>query len=161
MGTKPASSIAVHEVLTEDNYPDWCVRVKTYLRAQNLWHIVESRNKPPQFEINRRAFNEWNNKNVMALHVIQISCGPETFCTIRGLTSAKTAWKTLEDKYKPKRTKSRTTTKNPSSNKRKSGNNEVSSAPIDENGPEFLDSQSSINSGNSFSLPHAQTSNVN
>ncbi|KAK7813869.1 ankyrin-2 [Quercus suber] len=155
MGTKSASSIAVHEVLTEDNYLDWCVRVKTYLQAQNLWHIVESQKNPPQFEINRRAYNEWNKKNVMALHVIQISCGPKTFSTIRGVTKARIAWKTLEEMYKPKLTKSRrTTTKNSSSKRRKRGNNEISSAQIDsdstteENNPECLDSRSSINSEN-------------
>lgn len=154
MGTKSASSIAVHEVLTEDNYLDWCVRVKTYLQAQNLWHIVESQKNHPQFEINRRAYNEWNKKNVMALHVIQISCGPKTFSTIREVTKARIAWKTLEEMYKPKLTKSRrTTTKNSSSKRRKRGNNEMSSAQIDsdstteKNNPEYLDSRSSINSG--------------
>ena len=110
MGTKPASSIAVLEVLTDINYEDWSVRVKTYLQAQDLWDCVITE-KPPQFEVNRSAFKEWNKKNIMALHVIQISCGPNTFSEIRNIKdSAKDAWKTLEEKYKSKHPESSSNT---------------------------------------------------
>ena len=102
METKPASSAAVPEVLyDEDNYLEWSVRVKTYLMAQDLWDIVEATNEPPTPE-NEAAFKVWSKTNAMALHVIQISCGPDTFSDIREITSARIAWDTLAGKYKPK-----------------------------------------------------------
>ena len=100
----------------------------------------------------------------MALHVIQISCGPETFSKIRRFTKASTAWKTLAGMYGPKGTKSSsTTTKDSSSKRMKGSNNEISSddSMTEENSPEVLDLQSPINSGISFFLLHAQASNIN
>ncbi|KAM3685086.1 hypothetical protein ACJW30_11G089800 [Castanea mollissima] len=101
METKPALSAAVVEVLKQDNYLDWSVRVKTYLMAQDLWDIVESRSGSPTPE-NEAAFKVWSKTNAMALHVIQISCGPDTFSNIREITSARIAWDTLAEKYIPK-----------------------------------------------------------
>ena len=95
METKPAFSAAVVEVLKQDNYLDWSVRVKTSLMAQSLWDIVESRSGSPTPE-NVAVLN------AMALHVIQNSCGPDTFSDIREITSARIAWETLAGKYKPK-----------------------------------------------------------
>lgn len=156
MGTKSASSLAVLEVLDEHNYKDWRVRVKTYLEAQELWDIVKPTETPPQYNIDRPAYNEWKKKNIMALHVIQISCGPEAFSKIRTDTFASTAWNTLADVYKPRSTKSSSTaTKDSSSKKRKSRNNEISSddSMAEENNPEVLDSQSPTNSGIYLFLP--------
>ena len=76
METKPAFSAAVLEVLKQDNYLDWSVRVKTYLMAQDLWDVVESRSEPPAQE-NATVFKAWSKTNAMALHVIQMLCGPE------------------------------------------------------------------------------------
>ena len=101
METKPALSAAVLEVLKQDNYLDWSVRVKTYLMAQDLWDIVESRSSSPTSE-NVAALKVWSKTNAMALHVIHISCGPDTFSDIRDITSARIAWETLAGKYKPK-----------------------------------------------------------
>ncbi|KAL0008127.1 hypothetical protein SO802_009629 [Lithocarpus litseifolius] len=101
METKPALSAAVVEVLKQDNYQDWSVRVKTYLMAQDLWDIVESRSGSPTPE-NEAASKVWSKTNAMALHVIQNSCGPDTFSDIREITSARIAWETLAEKYKPK-----------------------------------------------------------
>ncbi|KAK4593421.1 hypothetical protein RGQ29_017506 [Quercus rubra] len=101
METKPAFSAAVVEVLKQDNYLDWNVRVKTSLMAQGLWDIVESRSGSPTPE-NEAVFKVWSMTNAMALHVIQNSCGPDTFSDIREITSARIAWETLAGKYKPK-----------------------------------------------------------
>ena len=101
METKPAFSAAVVEVLKQDNYLDWSVRVKTSLMAQGLWDIVESRKGSPTPE-NEVVFKVWSMTNAMALHVIQNSCGPDTFSDIREITSATIAWETLAGKYKPK-----------------------------------------------------------
>lgn len=102
METKPAFSAAVLEVLKQDNYLDWSVRVKTYLMAQDLWDVVESKSEPPAQE-NATAFKAWSKTNAMALHVIQMLCGPDTFSDIREISSARIAWNTLAEKYKTKR----------------------------------------------------------
>ena len=101
METKPAFSAAVVEALKQDNYLDWSVRVKTYLMALDLWGVVESRSDSSRPE-NEAAFKVWSKTNAMALHVIQNSCGPDTFSDIREITSARIAWETLAGKYKPK-----------------------------------------------------------
>ena len=88
METRTTSSAAVSEVLNVDNYLVWSVQVKTYLIAQDLWDIIED---------DEDAFKDGGKKNATALHVIQISC-PQRICHVISLiTSAKIAWKTLEE----------------------------------------------------------------
>ena len=101
MEKKPALSAAVLEALNEDNYLDWSVQLKTYLLAQDLWEIVESTSEPPAPE-NEAAFKAWSKTNAMALHVIQMSCEPDTFSNIRETSLARDAWDTLAEMYKPK-----------------------------------------------------------
>jgi len=87
-------------VLEEDNYEDWSVQIKKYLMAHDLWEIIEATTEPPRQEDDEATFKDWRNKNFMALHVIQISCGLDTgFDEIIQITSAKTAWDMLEEKY--------------------------------------------------------------
>nr|XP_023873700.1 uncharacterized protein LOC111986301 [Quercus suber] len=69
--------------------------------AQDLWEIVETRRDPPAPEI-EAAFKAWSKTNAMALHVIQMSCQPNRFSDIREISSARIAWDTLAEKYKPK-----------------------------------------------------------
>ena len=99
MEKKPALSATILEALNEDNYLDWSVQLKTYLMAQDLWEIVESTSEPPARE-NEAAFKAWNKTNAMALHVIQMSCEPDTFSDIREISSARDAWDALAEKYK-------------------------------------------------------------
>jgi hypothetical protein len=89
---------AVLKVLEKDNYVDWSVRVKTYLMAHDLWDIIEATTEPPRKE-DEFAFKAWSKKNSKALHIIQISCGPDTFSRIIEIPSAKIAWDTLAEKY--------------------------------------------------------------
>jgi hypothetical protein len=86
-------------VLEEDNYADWSVQIKTYLMAHDLWGIIEATTEPPRQEDDEAAFKAWSKKNSKALHVIQISCGPDTVFEIMQITLAKTAWYTLAEKY--------------------------------------------------------------
>jgi hypothetical protein len=67
--------------------------------AHDLWEIIEATTEPPEQEDDEDDFKDWRKKNFMALHVIQISCGPEIGFEIIGITSAKTAWDTLAKKY--------------------------------------------------------------
>ncbi|KAB1226556.1 hypothetical protein CJ030_MR1G001452 [Morella rubra] len=74
--------------------------MKTYLIAQDLWGVIEGMEETPDQEKNNVAFNAWSKKNSMALHVIQISCGPNLFSVIiREISLAKIAWNTLAKKY--------------------------------------------------------------
>ncbi|KAL4599560.1 uncharacterized protein LOC142615150 [Castanea sativa] len=100
MEKKPTKSAAVLEALNWVNYLDWSVQLKTYLMAQDLWEIVESTNEPPAPE-NEAALKAWSKTNAMALHVIQMSCQPNTFSDIREISSARIAWDTLAEKHKP------------------------------------------------------------
>ncbi|KAG2673958.1 hypothetical protein I3760_13G113300 [Carya illinoinensis] len=108
MEGKTASRAAILEVLDhdKDNYVDWSIRVKTYLLGQDLWDIVEATIEQPKQE-DGAAFKLWSKKNHMALHVIQNSCGTDTFYEIRKIVSAKIAWDTLAEMYNvPKDTNS-------------------------------------------------------
>ena len=98
MEKKPALSAAVLEALNEDNYLDWSVQLKTYLMAQDLWEIIKSTSEPPAPE-NEAAFKAWSKTNAMALHVIQMSCEPDTFSDIREISSARGAWDFLAEIY--------------------------------------------------------------
>ncbi|XP_034203587.1 uncharacterized protein LOC117618068 [Prunus dulcis] len=102
-----SADAAVVEILNGRNYVDWSVLVKTYLLAQDLWDVVEEEyeedddNEEEEEEADDK-FKAWRKKNATALHKIQISCGQEAFSLIRNATSAKRAWDTLAEKFKPK-----------------------------------------------------------
>ncbi|ONI21688.1 hypothetical protein PRUPE_2G081200 [Prunus persica] len=106
MATRAVSAdAAVVEVLNARNYADWSVLVKTYLLAQDLWDVVEEEHEDDDEEEEEEAddkFKAWRKKNATALHKIQISCGQEAFSLISNTTSAKRAWDTLAEKFKPK-----------------------------------------------------------
>ena len=89
--TKTSLSADVH-VFNDDNYANWSVQVKDHLMAHDLWDIVE-KTKPQ--EDDKATFKASSKKNFMALHVIQISCGRNSFSIIKKISSAKTAWDTL------------------------------------------------------------------
>ena len=91
-------AVVLH-VLDCDNCMEWSVRVKTYLMAHDLWDIIEATTEPPRQEDDEATFKAWSKKNSKALHVIHISCGPDTFSEIIEITVAKIAWETLAKKY--------------------------------------------------------------
>ncbi|XP_062174035.1 uncharacterized protein LOC133879477 isoform X2 [Alnus glutinosa] len=93
------TSSAVLQVLEKDNYVEWSVQVKNYLMAHDLWDIIEATTEAPRREDDEAAFRAWSKKNFMALHVIQISCGTDTFSSIKWISTAKNAWDTLAGKY--------------------------------------------------------------
>lgn len=98
METRFASrSAAVSEVLDVDNYLVWSVQLRNYLMVHDLWDIVKATNEPPKLENDEAASKAWSRKNIMALHMIQISCGQRICFVISLITSAKIAWDTLEE----------------------------------------------------------------
>ncbi|KAG6628692.1 hypothetical protein CIPAW_14G030900 [Carya illinoinensis] len=107
-----SAAIPFLELLDKHNYPEWTIRVQTYLKGQDLWKvIIDEDENVPDYENDdvddngvddddvAAAINVWRRRNYMALHVIQISCGLDAFAEIRSFRSAKTAWQTLENKY--------------------------------------------------------------
>ena len=97
METKPVLEVAC----VDHNYLAWSVWVKTNLMAEDLWDIVEATNEPPTPE-NEAAFKACRKMNAMALRVIQSFLRPDQFSDIMEITSARIAWETLAEKYKPK-----------------------------------------------------------
>ena len=78
---------------------DWSVMVKSYLKAHRLWETVEATTDPSMQENDELAFKAWSKKNSMALHIIQISYGPDSLSEIIGISSAKVTWDMLEKKF--------------------------------------------------------------
>ncbi|CAN6708080.1 unnamed protein product [Malus baccata var. baccata] len=91
----------VHELLNQNNYEEWSLRVETYLLAKGLWEVVEATTEPPKREDGDVEFQAWRKSNAEALHSIQVSCGADTFSFIRGTRRAKIAWDILAEKLKP------------------------------------------------------------
>ncbi|XP_057491895.1 uncharacterized protein LOC130777505 isoform X2 [Actinidia eriantha] len=83
----------VHEELTEDNYEYWKVCLERYLISQGLWDVVSEMKARPAEDSD--DYEDWRRKNALALHAIQLSCGPDTFYKFRKTTSAKEAWEHL------------------------------------------------------------------
>ncbi|KAG6677556.1 hypothetical protein I3842_14G033500 [Carya illinoinensis] len=107
-----SAAIPVPELLDKHNYPEWAIRVRTYLKGQDLWKVITDRDEnAPAYENDDvdddgvdddaavATINVRRRRNFLALHVIQISCGPDAFSEIRTVFSAKAAWQTLEKKY--------------------------------------------------------------
>ncbi|KAL5567470.1 hypothetical protein UlMin_024045, partial [Ulmus minor] len=86
----------VRELLYEDNYDDWSIQVETYLKAQDLWDVVEA---PIPGEAETETDKGWYKRNAAALHAIQISCSSDTFNVIRKIRLAKEAWDTLATNF--------------------------------------------------------------
>ncbi|TKY56486.1 Serine/threonine-protein phosphatase 6 regulatory ankyrin repeat subunit C [Spatholobus suberectus] len=92
-----ASNGIVAEALTPDNYDDWSIMAKNYLTSEDLWvSVIEDGGTTPE----NSSGEEWKKKNAKALHIIQMSCGSETFSQIKETTTAKGAWNTLASLYK-------------------------------------------------------------
>ena len=70
--------------------------MEVYLKAYDLWDIVEAATEPPKPENDEIAFNAWIKKNAMALYLIRESS--EAFFSFKKSTrTAKIAWDTLAE----------------------------------------------------------------
>ena len=81
--------------------------METYLLVEDQIEVIEE-TEPAKLEDNNSVFflhekegidskyKAWRKKNVKALYAIQKKCGPEMFCYIREIKTAKGAWETLE-----------------------------------------------------------------
>ncbi|KAG7946505.1 hypothetical protein I3843_14G042700 [Carya illinoinensis] len=87
------------ELLTNDNYADWSVKMKNNLLAQGLWDIVETGSEPPKLDDHVVEYEAWRKMNDVALHAIQTSCGMDILSRINKISSAKIAWETLAEMF--------------------------------------------------------------
>ena len=78
-----------------DQYKDWSLHVKTKLKREQLWDIMEGTDESPKEENDGAAFEAWSQKNAKALKVIKDSCGDDFGRVIEMISSAKIAWDTL------------------------------------------------------------------
>ncbi|GAV83988.1 UBN2_3 domain-containing protein [Cephalotus follicularis] len=83
----------VPEILTDKNYGNWKVWLKSYLLGQGLWDIIDGTYVKPVG--NQADLSAWRKNNGKAFHAIQICYGADMLTYIRELDSAKAAWDCL------------------------------------------------------------------
>nr|XP_023875918.1 uncharacterized protein LOC111988362 [Quercus suber] len=93
--TLPKSSFIVPE---EYDYVAWSVRMKAYLKACELWDIVEAATQPPKPEDDEIAFNAWSKKDAIAFYLIRESSSAFYSSLFPGGT-AQNAWDILAKFY--------------------------------------------------------------
>ncbi|GMY20969.1 protein ACCELERATED CELL DEATH 6-like isoform X2, partial [Fagus crenata] len=86
----------------EESYMAWSVPMKAYLMELDLWDIVEAATEPPTPKNDEIAFKGWSINNALALYFIRASSESKAFPLIGKINTAKIAWDTLAEKYKPK-----------------------------------------------------------
>ncbi|KAH7536981.1 hypothetical protein FEM48_Zijuj03G0043600 [Ziziphus jujuba var. spinosa] len=78
-----STEIVPEVLIKKKNYKEWSFRLRTYLKAQDVWDIIEpTSNEAVDYKV-------WEKKNATALHAIHISCGPDAFSLIEGIPEAK------------------------------------------------------------------------
>ncbi|KAF5470259.1 hypothetical protein F2P56_010783 [Juglans regia] len=87
------------ELLTNDNYADWSIKMKNNLLAEGLWDIVETSSEPPKPVDDVVEFEAWKKMNDVALHAIQSSCDMDILSQINKISFAKIAWETLAEMF--------------------------------------------------------------
>lgn len=91
-------------VFTGINYGIWAMKMATYLRAFDLWEIVESNRQPTPFNNNPtisqiKFFNEEKIKGFKALTCIHNAVSEEIFTRIMACETAKEAWDKLKAEF--------------------------------------------------------------
>ena len=92
-------------VFSAGNYDLWAVKMKTYLRAQSLWDVVENGSNPPPLPNNptlaqiRNHSDDEVAKEGRALAIIHAALHDDIFIKILNLEIAKEAWNKLKEEY--------------------------------------------------------------
>jgi len=91
-------------VFTGQNYGVWAVKIETYLKAFNLWEIVESDRQPILLGNNptiaqMKFFNEEKAKRFKALTCLHNAVSEEIFTRIMACKSAKEMWDKLKAEF--------------------------------------------------------------
>lgn len=91
-------------VFTGSNYGVWAVKMATYLRAFDLWEIMENNKQPNPLTANPtiaqiKFFNEEKAKGYKALTCIHNAVSEEIFTRIMVCGTAKEAWDKLKAEF--------------------------------------------------------------
>ena len=91
-------------VFTGSHYGVWAVKMATYLKAFDLWEIVESDKQPNPLNNNPtiaqiKFFNEERAKGFKALTCIHNAVSEEIFSRIMACATAKEAWDKLKAEF--------------------------------------------------------------
>ncbi|CAJ2652705.1 unnamed protein product [Trifolium pratense] len=98
------SSLPPPPMFVGENYHLWAAKMKTYLRAQSLWDVVENGSTPPVLPNNPtvaqiRNHNEEVAKEGRALAIIHAALHDDIFIKILNLETAKEAWDKLKEEF--------------------------------------------------------------
>ncbi|GKV01273.1 hypothetical protein SLEP1_g13839 [Rubroshorea leprosula] len=99
-----SSFIAKTAFFNGHNYPIWSVKMKAYLRAFNLWKVVETDQQPPPLRQNPtlaqiKQHTEEVTKRYKALTCIHFAVTDEIFDRIMRCETAKEAWDLLKVEF--------------------------------------------------------------
>ena len=91
-------------IFNDENYDFWSTKMKTYFRFQDLWDIVERGFTIPSdttvlTDAQTKEKNENEQKDVKALFVLQQAMTIAIFPRIKGATTTKEAWATLQEEF--------------------------------------------------------------
>ncbi|EOY32548.1 Uncharacterized protein TCM_040529 [Theobroma cacao] len=97
-------SIAAPPVFNGNNYPMWAVKMKAYLKAFDLWEVVEVGGDPPTRQANPtiaqiKQYNEEVAKRFKALSCIHSAVTDAIFVRIMACESAKEAWDKIKEEF--------------------------------------------------------------
>ncbi|GAU33542.1 hypothetical protein TSUD_143350 [Trifolium subterraneum] len=98
------SSLPPPPMFVGENYHLWAAKMKTYLRAQSLWDVVENGSNPPPLPNNPtiaqiKNHNEEVAKEGRALAIIHAALHDDIFIKILNLETAKEAWNKLKEEF--------------------------------------------------------------
>jgi len=96
-----SESLPPPPVLAREHYDMWAAKMRTYLRAQNLWETVENGSNPAPLPDNPtvnqiRFHTEEVAKEGRALAIIQVVGHDDVFIKIVNLETAKETWDKLK-----------------------------------------------------------------
>ncbi|XP_016567123.1 uncharacterized protein LOC107865360 [Capsicum annuum] len=97
-------SIPSHPIFSGENYPIWTIKMRTYLRAYDLWQVVEVggevnplTDNPTMAQI--KNHKEEAAKNFKALSCIQSALSKVIFARVMVSEPTKEAWEKLKEEF--------------------------------------------------------------
>nr|KYP40246.1 hypothetical protein KK1_038439 [Cajanus cajan] len=99
-----SNSLPPPPVFAGENYDLWAAKMRTYLRAQSLWEVVENGSNPAPLPDNPtmaqvRFHSDEVAKEGRALAIIQAAVHDDVFIKILNLDTAKEAWDKLKEEF--------------------------------------------------------------
>nr|KYP49369.1 Retrovirus-related Pol polyprotein from transposon TNT 1-94 [Cajanus cajan] len=99
-----SNSLPPPPVFAGENYDLWVAKMRTYLRAQSLWEVVENGSNPAPLPDNPtmaqvRFHSDEVAKEGRELAIIQAAVHDDVFIKILNLDTAKKAWEKLQEEF--------------------------------------------------------------